>query len=171
VFTLRHYFPSAAIKGIDIDPRNIAHCLARARREACANVTFAAAATTEAEQAESYDAIFCLAVLCHGDLAATGARRCDPLLRFEDFERTVTEMVRCLKPRGLLFLHTTNFRFCDTSASKEFDSVLEAGPAQLAPDAVFDRDNRLMEGVRYREVAFRKRGTAAGNTTNSGVAR
>jgi 2-polyprenyl-3-methyl-5-hydroxy-6-metoxy-1,4-benzoquinol methylase len=171
VFTLRHYFPAAAIKGIDIDPRNIVHCLARARREKCAEVAFAAAATTEAEQAESYDAIFCLAVLCHGDLATSGAQRCDPLLRFEDFERMVVDFARCLKPGGLLLLHTTSFRFCDTSASKDFDSVLEADPAQLAPDAVFDRDNRLMEGVRYRDVAFRKRGTAARKTTTTSVSR
>jgi SAM-dependent methyltransferase len=168
VFSLLKYFPTAAIKGIDIDPNNIACCLARAGREKSAGVTFAAAATTEAEQPESYDAIFCLAVLCHGDLATSGAQRCDPLLHFEDFERTVADFARCLKPGGLLLLHTTSFRFCDTSASKDFDSVLEVDPAQLAPDAVFDRDNRLMEGVRYRDVAFRKRGSAARETTHTG---
>jgi 2-polyprenyl-3-methyl-5-hydroxy-6-metoxy-1,4-benzoquinol methylase len=160
VFALRKYFPAAAIKGIDIDPRNIACCLNRSRAERSVEVTFAAASTTEAEQAESYDAIFCLAVLCHGDLSTGGAKRCDPLLRFEDFDRTVADFARCLKPGGLLVLHTTNFRFCDTLASKDFDPVFEADPAHLAPDAVFDRDNRLMAGVRYRPVAFRKRGSA-----------
>jgi len=43
--------------------------------------------------------------------------------------------------------------------------VLEAQPAQLALDGVFDRDNRLMEGERYRAVVFRKRGPAARETT------
>src|SRR5665213_1447179 len=33
VFSLRNYFPAATIKGIDIDPRNIACCQARAREE------------------------------------------------------------------------------------------------------------------------------------------
>jgi len=161
VFALRNYFPAAGIKGIDIDPRNIARCRARARAAKPGEVTFASAATTEAEQSEFYDAIFCLAVLCHGDLTTSGAERSDPLLRFEDFERTVLDFARCLKPGGLLLLHTTNFRFCDTSASKEFDTVLEADPAQLASDVLFDRDNRLMQGERYRPVAFRKRGPAA----------
>jgi 2-polyprenyl-3-methyl-5-hydroxy-6-metoxy-1,4-benzoquinol methylase len=161
VFALRNYFPAAGIKGIDIDPRNIVRCLARARAERTPEVTFESAATTQAEQSESYDAIFCLAVLCHGDLSTSGARRCDPLLRFEDFERTVLDFARCLKPGGLLLLHTTNFRFCDTSAFKDFDTVLEADPAQLAPDVLFDRDNKLMERERYRAVAFRKRGPAA----------
>jgi SAM-dependent methyltransferase len=169
VFALRNYFPATAIKGIDIDPRNIVRCLARARREKSAAMTFVAAANTESEPIESYDAIFCLAVLCHGDLAASGTRRCDPLLRFEDFDRMVAGFARCLKPGGLLLLHTTSFRFCDTSAFKEFDTVLEADLAQLAPDSVFDRDNTLMEGVRYRDVGFRKRGSASRERTNPGA--
>jgi 2-polyprenyl-3-methyl-5-hydroxy-6-metoxy-1,4-benzoquinol methylase len=161
VFALRGYFPAAAIRGIDIDPRNVEVCRARSRAQSFTGMTFAAAATTRAEQDESYDAIFCLAVLCHGDLSTYGAQRSDPLLHFEDFERTVADFSRCLKPGGLLLLHTTNFRFCDTSAAKDFDPVLEADPAELAADVLYDRDNRLMAGERYRAVAFRKRGPAA----------
>ena len=66
-------------------------------------------------------------------------------------------MARCLKPGGLLFLHTTNFRFCDTAAADQFDVVLEARPEQMAPDALFDREGRLMPGERYYPVGFRKR--------------
>jgi 2-polyprenyl-3-methyl-5-hydroxy-6-metoxy-1,4-benzoquinol methylase len=161
VLTLRKYFPSAAIRGIDIDARNIERCLARARSEEWPGATFAVAATTENERTESYDAIFCLAVLCHGDLTAGGAQRCDPLLYFEDFQRMVADFARCLKPRGLLLLQTTNFRFCDTAAARDFDAVLDAKPQQLAADVLFDRDNRLMKDVRYSSVAFRKHDPAA----------
>jgi SAM-dependent methyltransferase len=161
VFALRGYFPAADIKGIDIEPRNISICRARARAGDFAGVTFDAAATTQGEQDESYDAIFCLAVLCHGDLSTYGAARSDPLLRFEDFERTVADFSRCVKPGGLLLLHTTNFRFSDTSAAKDFEPVLEADPGQLAADVLYDRRNRLMVGERYRAVAFRKRLRAA----------
>lgn len=168
VFSLRRYFPTAHIKGIDVDPGNIARCLARARSEESARITFAAAATTEGEPTESYDAIFCLAVLCLGDLTTSGAQRCDPRLRFDDFERVVTDFGRCLKPGGLLLLHTTNFRFSDTATSQNFDTVLEAEPGQLAPDVLFDRDNSLMRGVQYRPVAFRKRG--AWHSTNNTAA-
>jgi SAM-dependent methyltransferase len=159
VFSLRKYFPSAAIKGIDINPRNIARCLARVRAENPANVTFEVAATANGEATGSYDAIFCLAVLVNGDLTTSGAQRCDPLLHFERFDRMVGDFARCLKSGGLLVLHTTNFRFCDTAVARDFDVVYEADPKHLALDVLFDRNNRLMSGERerYRAVAFEKR--------------
>jgi Methyltransferase domain len=157
VFSLRRYFPSAAIKGIDINPRNISRCLARLRVEHPTNTTFAIAATTEGEPTGAYDAIFCLAVLCNDDLTTSGAARCDPLLHFEKFEWLVGDFTRCLKPGGLLALHTTNFRFCDTRVAQDFTVALEADPVQLTPLALFDRNNMLMAGVRYREVVFEKR--------------
>jgi SAM-dependent methyltransferase len=157
VFSLRKYFPAAVLKGIDINPRNIARCQARMRAENPTNMTFEIAATTEGEATSSYDAIFCLAVLCNGSLTTSGAQRCDPLLHFARFDRTVGDFARCLKPGGLLVLHTTNFRFCDTSVAPGFDVVFEADPAHLALDVLFDRDNRLMSGERYRAVAFEKR--------------
>jgi SAM-dependent methyltransferase len=156
VFSLRRRMPEAVIKGVDIAPGNIAACLERARREGDGLISFEAAASPRSEPSAHYDAVFCLAVLCHGDLAITGARRSEPLMRFADFERTVTELTRCLKPGGYLFLHTTNFRFCDTLAWAGFETVLEARPDQLAPDAHFDRAGRLMDGERYLPVGFRK---------------
>ncbi len=159
VFSLRRYFPNAAIKGIDIHPRNIARCLARLRADQPGSVSFELAATTQGEPTGAYDAIFCLAVLVNGDLTTSRARRCDPLLHFDRFERMVADFARCLKPGGLLVLHTTNFRFCDTAVAAEFDVVYEADPKHLALDVLFDRNNRLMSGerARYRAVAFQKR--------------
>jgi len=159
VFSLRGYFPQSVLKGIDVNPHNIARCLARARSEKAVNMTFATAASTAGEPTGYYDAIFCLAVLVSGDLTTSGAERCDPVFHFERFDRQVADFARCLKPGGLLVLHTTNFRFADTAVTPDFAVVLEADPTQLAPDVLFDRDNRLMPGERqrYRAVAFQKR--------------
>ena len=156
-FALRKYFPKAVIKGIDIDSANVAVCEMRAQTDHSPAMSFATAATTNGELASSFDAIFCLAVLCNGDLTISGAQRSDPLLNFEDYEQMVTDFERCLRPGGLLFLHTTNFRFKDTASARNFDIVLEAELENLAPDVVFDRTNRLMPGERYRPVGFRKR--------------
>jgi len=157
VFALAEYFPDANIRGIDIDPGNIARCETRANETLATRLSFAAAGTTEAEPGNAYDAIFCLSVLCNGDLTNSGAKRCDHLITFDAFEGTVTDFARCLKPGGLLFLHTTNFRFCDAAIAAGFDVVLQADPSQLASDVLFDRDNRLMKHVRYPDVGFRKR--------------
>jgi SAM-dependent methyltransferase len=161
VFALRHYFPNSQIKGIDVDRRSIALCRQRARSQRVVDVSFELAASTEAEPTACYDAIFCLAVLCLGDLTSSGAQRSDPRLQFADFERVVTDFSRCLKPSGLLLLHTTNFRFSDTKVSGDFDTLLEATPEQMAPDVHFGRDNRRLHGPRERAVAFRKRASHA----------
>jgi SAM-dependent methyltransferase len=159
VFSLRRYFPAAAIRGIDISARNIARCRARARATGFANGSFEIAATTAGEPTGAYDAIFCLAVLCNGDLTTSKAQRCDPGRHFETFNRLIGDFARCLKSGGLLVLHTTNFRFCDTSVAADFDVVYEADPKYLALDVLFDRNNQLMSGERerYRAVVFQKR--------------
>jgi SAM-dependent methyltransferase len=161
VFSLRRRLPAAVIKGIDIDRANIAVCLARADRANDAQMAFEVGSSAKNEPSDHYDAVFCLAVLCHGDLTVSGARRSDPLLRFEEFERSVVDLARCVRPGGLLFLHTTNFRFSDTTAAQGFDVVLEARPDQLAPDVLFDREGRLAPGERYLPVGFRKRTSPA----------
>jgi len=150
VFSLRRYFHTAFIKGIDIDAANIAIC-DRCSHDAA--MSFAVASSTAAEAAASYDAIFCMAVLRHGDLK--DAQRSDPLLRFADFERTVADFARCLRPGGYLALRHTNFRFPDSDTARGFDMALEVPPNDLTP--LFGRDNRRLIGVPHAEGVFRKR--------------
>ena len=153
VFTLRRYFPRAFVKGIDINPANIALCEKRRAVSGDPNIVFALGDWTTAEPARNYDAIFCMAVLRHEFVAQE--ERCDPYLDFADFERTVGDFARCLKPAGLLALRHCNFRFADTAVSGAFDCVMRL-PFD-PPTPLFGRDNRRLQGVSYNEVVFRKR--------------
>jgi len=156
VLSLRRRFPEAEIKGIDIDPANIAACLARPGVAEDGRLSVEVGSSTAAEPSAHYDAVFCLAVLCHGDLTVRRARRSDPLLSFGSFETAVADLARCVRPGGYLFIHTANFRFSDTATAPLFETVLEARPEQIAADLLYDRNNRLIEGGRYYPVGFRK---------------
>jgi SAM-dependent methyltransferase len=156
VFTLRRYFPSAQVRGLDINPRNIAVCVRQLQRSPDPALSFAVAGATTAEPAESYDAIFALAVLRHGRLGRPGVERCDPLLRFADFEATVSDFARCLKSGGFLFINHSNFRFADIAVAARFEVALRQPPPSSALTPIFDRDNQLIGGAIFDEVAFRK---------------
>lgn len=157
VFSLRRYFPQAVIKGIDINRRNIAACRGRLRREPDARISFATASSTQVEPALYYDAIFCMAVLRHGQLALAGTTRCDHLIRFEDFAAVVKDFSRCLKAGGLLAIRHSNFRLADAPAGADFEPVLRVAtlPADKAP--LFGPDNRLLGGAEYPDAVFRKK--------------
>lgn len=158
VFSLRNYFPRATIKGIDINPGNIAACRRRVNDAPDAAISFATASSTVAEPAASYDAIFCMAVLRHGSLGLPDVTRCDHLIRFEDFAQTIADFRRCLKPGGLLVVRHSNFRVVDTPAGAGFETILrvkhEDGPKKTP---IFGPDNLLMSGMDYPDTVFRKK--------------
>jgi 2-polyprenyl-3-methyl-5-hydroxy-6-metoxy-1,4-benzoquinol methylase len=157
VFTLRRYLPKTVIKGLDINHRAIAICKAQLDRSPDTQITFDVANSTREEKAGTYDAIFCLAVLRHGDLGAFGADHCDDVIRFADFERMVGDFSRCLKIGGLLFVAHSNFRFCDTAVSDSFEVALRTlSPIADPGTPIFDRNNRRLDGAAYGELAFRK---------------
>lgn len=156
VFTLRGYFPNARIKGLDIAPANIA--AARRRLDAAPDpaLAFAVANSTESEPDEAYDAIFCMAVLRHGGLEDPRISRCDHLIRFEDFARTIADIARCLKPGGLLVIRHSNFRVSDTPAAGLFDTIMR-DLLPMKPPRIFDPDNRVVPGLVYPDTVLRKR--------------
>ena len=157
VFSLRRYFPRARIKGVDINPGNIAAARARLAAAPDLDLSFAVAGSTADEQAARYDAIFCMAVLRHGGLGDPGVTRCDHLLRGEDVARAVDDFRRCRKPGGLLVLRHGNFRLRDMPAGAAFDTMLSVPLRGEKKTPIFGPDNRLMPGVEDPETVFRKR--------------
>ena len=153
VFTLRRYFPAARIKGLDINPANIAICEQRLAERGDSRIAFARAESTRGEADGAYDAVFCMAVLRHGRLGDPNVTRCDHLLRFEDFENTVADFSRCLRRGGLLAIAHSNFRFNDTRTSADFETVMTM--KSRAP--LFGADNRrLPDAAGAVDVVFRK---------------
>jgi SAM-dependent methyltransferase len=155
VFSLRDYFPHASIKGIDINPGNIAACRRRLRKAPDAGIAFETARSTRAEPTAFYDAIFAMGVLRHGSLGQPGVTRCDHLIRFEDFARAIDDFKRCLKPGGLLIVRGSNFRVCDTASGAAFATIFSAGFQTKGPP-LFGPDNRLMPGIEDTDAVFRK---------------
>ncbi len=156
VFSLRRYFPHAVIKGIDINRLNIATCRRRLRQARDSGVSFETAASTAGEPSAFYDAIFCMAVLRHGQLALPGITRCDHLIRFEDFAGVVQDFSRCLKPGGLLVIRHSNFRLADAPAGAGFETILQVEIPQPERLPLFGPDNRLLRDASYPDTVFRK---------------
>ena len=157
VFTLRRYFSNAEIVGIDINPRSIAHCRKQLLKQNDPRIRFELSNSPDTEPQAYYDAIFCMAVLRHGDLGASGAVNCEHLISFADFEKTVTALCRCLKPGGYLSIMHSNFRFSDTAVAQGFETVLRSEKRASRNDTpIYGADNHLLPNVVYHEMVFRK---------------
>ena len=157
VFSLRKYFPNATIRGLDIDPQNIATCRERLAKNPDSKISFEVANSVRYEPVVVYDAIFCMAVFRHGRLVDGKFTRCDRLIRFADFRRSIAEIAKRLKPAGLLAITHANFRFRDTPTAVEFDLVLQMDLTHRSPTPVFDTENRRTDEVNYGEVLFQKK--------------
>ena len=161
VFSLREYFPHAAIRGVDINPANIAACRARHAREGNVSlIEFECKDSAADEARESYDAVFCMAVFQRSSLKRDRAiASCEPHLRFTDFAETVTGLAACVKPGGFLVIRHSMFRFADTDCARDFRAVLSRPvPREFFPR--FDRHNRRLPDAAEEDVVFQKSGDA-----------
>lgn len=157
VFTLRKYFPAAEIAGIDINPRNIAVCKKKLKRSGDRKIRFELSGSAEAEPEDYFDAVFCMSVLRHGGLGVHRPENCAGFIRFENFESTVSGLARVLKPGGYLAIIGSNFRFSDTAAASEFETVYSCEVRLRADTPIYDRENRLLPNFICEDSVFRKR--------------
>lgn len=158
VSTLRRYFPGAAIKGIDIDPGVIA--MARSRLAGDPGVAFDVAADAAREPPDVYDAIFCMAVFRDPVLDRPDTRRTGEAVTFAAFDREIANLVRCLKPGGLLFVEHANFRVGSSRSAPRLRTVLHADPPRsgLEP-GLYGPDGVRLDGDVDRALGFKKVGS------------
>ncbi len=158
VFSLRSYFPTAYIKGIDINPANIAACRRQlARNGGDDTLAFAIGSSAANEPAESYHAVLCMAVFVRWQLKRDrNIATCEPHLRFSDFAQAAAELAACVVPGGYLVIRHAMFRFADTPAAREFSCVLTLPqPKEFFPR--FGPDNRRLADTEHEAVVFQKR--------------
>lgn len=159
---MRTYFAEARIRGIDISRARIAICRRRLAQHGDRKTSFVQAGSAAREEAETYDAIFAMAVFRHGDLS-TRPPRCGHRIRFSSFDREIGELARCLKPGGFLAIQHAHFRFADTRAAAGFELVLDVDSNPAVP--VYGPDNRLAPQTAREGVLFRKLPPADRNLT------
>jgi SAM-dependent methyltransferase len=155
VFSLRRYFPQATIVGLDINPYNISVCRSGLRKVKDARIVFSVAGSAANEASASYDVLFAMAVFRHGDLnKIPPPPTCAHRIRFADFEQSVTDLARCLKPGGMLVIRHAMFRFADTHVASQFETVFSLDPGENGP--LYDRNNCYLPDAVDPDVVFRK---------------
>lgn len=157
VFSLRRHLPRARLKGLDVNAFDLARAEARRVSEGDAQMEFVCAASAEDERAASYDAVLCLAVFQHSVLREGTPASCAEFIRFEDFERVLIGLARCVKPGGLLAIRWANFRFEDAACAEDFEPALTLPEHASVPHPKFGRDNRRLPDEPERHVVWRKR--------------
>lgn len=160
-FTLSDYLPHSSIDAIDANPA----CIDQARRSAenlhaegrlrASQIRFACADAPEAFAFDSYDAVFCLSVLRHGDLEARTPKLCTDTLPFLRFAAAIDSLDRCLRPGGLLVLWGCNFRFSDTPTAKRYRTV-PSPHVRAQPGPFYGADDRLSAHPSYGDFVFVK---------------
>lgn len=158
VFSLHRYLPRAEILGVDINPWAIATARRRLRAAGGGErIAFEHGGTPGRLPVAAFDAVLCLAVLRHGDLAEPPQReRCDPILFWHDFAAMVAGLDHCLRPGGWLALRHCNFRFADTATAAGYEPALVLIPPPDAPiTPLFGPDNRRLAGACH-DAVFRK---------------
>lgn len=148
LLTLRQYFPTARIHGIDANPLAVRSARKRVRAAGeRASITVVRGSDASTEAPASYDLVLALAVFRHAGLNVSPATT-SGVLDFADFERTVTGLAAAVRPGGILMLRHANFRFGDCAVAAGFDQIAGGYPSVGAGGLVtpvYGPTNRLLD--------------------------
>lgn len=154
VLTLRQYFPTAQIIGIEINKRSLAICRKLSIDE---KITFFYSTLTEIQKHGHFDAIFCMAVLQREPhhIAAKGISSLKKIYPFEKFERKILELDELINPQGVLVIHFTQYSLCDTSVASKYKALGNHNQNNYKCP-VFDKNSNLVKYPAPQNTIFIK---------------
>jgi hypothetical protein len=158
LLTLRAYFPTARIRGLDINPVAVRAARRLVRDAGDARTSVGRAGDAASEPADAYDLVVALAVFRHPSLNHA-PERCDDLLDFGSFDRTVAGLSATVRPGGLFVIRHANFRFTDCAVAAHYEPVLTglASANEQTVTPVYGPDNRLVPADSRDDGIYRKR--------------
>ena len=152
VFTLARYLPHAHITGVDLNP----WALKQGRRaNSSTNLRFLHSLSREYEEADGFDAIFCMSVFQRTEnreggvepRGEPGQERARGHFGFPQFELAIAALDRKLKPGGLLFIDQADFDFADTTCAAGYRPLDFPGNTALRQRPLFGPDGRPKEAL------------------------
>lgn len=142
VLTLRKYFPTAEIIGVDVNRVSLAKCRKLPIDD---RISFLYSDIREIEKHGLYDVIFCMAVFQREPFKIVSERisSLKKIYPFEKFERKIIELDKMIKPQGLLVIHYTQYSIWDTAVASKYKALgLHNQDNYLSP--LFDKNSNLV---------------------------
>ena len=153
VLTLLHYIPNATIVGVDIN----SWCLKKAQQAIKSDqCRFIHRTSTAFEEADGFDAIFCMAVFQRTENRTSKDNSQAQGFLFENFEKEVLVLDKKLKKGGLLVIDNADFSFNDTSISEKYSPLAFEGNRIERKRPLFDRNNQKVAESHFSFRVFVK---------------
>ena len=120
-FTLRQYFTSADIIGLDVDIENIK--VAKSQMlDKNGYIVFDTSSELSLKKHGPYDIIFCMSVLCRWP-ETENLDDCSSIYSFTKFEDQIKILDRYLTVNGVLVIYNANFLFMETQISRFYNPI------------------------------------------------
>lgn len=150
---LRAAMPNAEITGVDINPES----LFQARRAVGGDsaIRLLEAGDPLELAGQSFDAVFCMAVVRHQDLQHLQPESCADILPFAKAETFLTALAKLIRPGGLLALWNVHFRLEDMALAKSFTVVQELPKGIRANHPIYGPDNRRQDEATCTAAVYR----------------
>lgn len=154
VVTLRQYFPNAEIVGAEINKNSLRICRSR---NVDGKIRFIDSTPEEIRKNGPYDAVFCMAVFQRtpGKIMERNITDLSRIYPFSRFENQILDLDDCLKEKGLLILHLSQYDLCDTAVYHKYSPCGDWNQNFYGP-YVFGQDSKIKKEIGHRNSIFIK---------------